>query len=66
VTARIGWPEARGGLCEARRLGLVLNQARVAVRGFQSGVDSLLASCGSRAENTRALGQGQRPGTPEP
>jgi len=41
VTARIGWPEARGGPCEARRLGPVPNRARVALRGFQSGIDSL-------------------------
>jgi len=55
VTARIGWPEARGGPCEERRLGLALNRARVAMRGFQSGVDSLLARCGGRAGNTRTL-----------
>jgi len=54
VSARISWLEARGGPCEARRLGLVLNRARVVMRSFQSGVDSLLTRCGGRAENTRA------------
>jgi len=38
VTARIDWREARGGPCKARRLSLVLNRARVVMRGFQSGV----------------------------
>jgi len=66
VTARIGWPEARGGPCEARGLVRALNRARVAMRGFQSGHRFFLARCGGRAENTRALRKGQRPKTPEP
>jgi len=40
VTARVGWPKARGGPCEARGLVRALNRARVAMRGIQSGVDS--------------------------
>jgi len=40
VTARIGWPEARGGPCGARGLVRVLNRARIAMRDFRNGVDS--------------------------
>jgi len=40
VTARIGWPAARGAPWKARGLVRALNRARVAMHGFQSGVDS--------------------------
>jgi len=55
VTARVGWPKARGGPGEARGLVHECHRARVAMRGFQSGCRFFLASCGGRAENARAL-----------
>jgi len=55
VTASVGWPEARGGLCEARGLVCAINRVRVEMRSFQSERISFVANCGGRTENTRAL-----------
>jgi len=66
VTARIGWPEARGGPCEARGLVLVLNRARRVAMRLSKRRRFCRARCGGRARNTRVLRQGQRPGTFEP
>jgi len=76
VTARVGsvgWPKARSGPCEARRLVRALNRARVAMHGFQSGRRFFMASCGdkgrecpslqwadSKAENARAFDVGNK------
>jgi len=55
VTASVGWPEIRGGPCEARGLVCAINRVRVEMRGFQSGRISFVANCGGRVENIRAL-----------
>jgi len=40
VTARIGWPEACGGPCEACGLGRAFERSRAVMRVFRNGADT--------------------------
>jgi len=59
ATARIGWPEACCGPCEARELGRVFNRPRVAMRGFWSGVDSFWWGAEAKPRTLVFGGKGQ-------
>jgi len=54
VTASIGWPEARGGPCEARGLVCAINRVRE-MRGFQSERIFFVMNCRGRAKNPSSV-----------
>jgi len=66
VTASVGWPEARGGPCEARELACAVIRVRAEVRGFETCALLSAMNCRGRTEDVRALCKDKRSRTPEP
>jgi len=59
VSARVDWPKACGGSCGTRGLGRAFERSRAMLRVFRNGADSFRMKSGGRAENARALVQGE-------